>query len=90
MDIRPEVFVAMSFDSTYQTQFEQVIQLAVESVKMDGIHLKARRVDLSKSGDSILSEIADGVAHSAVFLADVSTVGTDKGTGKPYRNGNVM
>jgi hypothetical protein len=89
-DIRPEVFVAMSFDPTYQHRFEQVIQPAVEAVSMGGTQLHARRVDLSKSGDSVLTEIADGVAHCAVFLADVSTVGIDKATGKPYRNGNVM
>jgi hypothetical protein len=47
-------------------------------------------VDLSQTGDSILSTIVDGIAHSRLVLADVSAVGRDSVTGAPYRNGNVM
>jgi len=32
----------------------------------------------------------DGVAHSQMVLADVSSVGKDSKTGDPYRNANVM
>ncbi len=49
------------------------------------------RVDLSKTGDSILTDINDGIAHSQLVLADVSSsIGKDSITGKPYRNANVM
>ena len=43
----------------------------------------------SRSGDSILTDIVEGIAHSQMVLADVSTFGTDVQT-KLYRNGNVM
>ena len=47
-------------------------------------------MDLSKTGDSILTDIVDGIAHSQLVPADVSTIGKDSVTGTPYRNGNVM
>jgi hypothetical protein len=87
---RPEVFVAMSFDPAFDPRFKEVIEPAIESVEHRGVKLCARRVDLLKSGDSILSEISDGIAHSVMVLADVSLVGYDSKTGKSYRNGNVM
>jgi hypothetical protein len=52
--------------------------------------LKAFKVDLSKTGDSILTDIVDGIAHSQLVLADISSVGKDSVTGNAYRNGNVM
>lgn len=38
----------------------------------------------------MLTDIMDGIAHSLMVLADVSTAGKDQNTGEPYRNGNVM
>lgn len=32
----------------------------------------------------------DGIAHSQLVLADVSTIGKDSVSGVPYRNGNVL
>ena len=87
---RPEVFVAMSFGDAYLKRFTEVIEPAVKAVTHNGKQLRARRVDLSKSGDLILTDIIDGVAHSAMILADVSVVGHDSKTGEPCRNGNVM
>jgi hypothetical protein len=87
---RPEVFVAMSFGDAYLRRFTEVIEPAVGAVTYREKQLRARRVDLSKSGDSILTDIIDGVAHSAMILADVSVIGHDSKTGDPYRNGNVM
>ena len=53
--------------------------------------VKPLRVDLSKTGDiSILTDIMDGIAHSEMFLADISSTGYDSKTAEPYRNGNVM
>jgi hypothetical protein len=90
MEVRPQVFVAMSFDPVYADRFKNIYARAVSAVRINDVPLEAVRVDESKSGDSILTEIADGVAHSAVFLADVSTIGRDSKTAKPYRNANVM
>lgn len=90
MDIRPEVFVAMSFADIYKSRYADVIAPAIESLEVDGSRLKPFRVDQSKTGDSILSEIVDGIAHCQLFVADVSTVGHDSKTGDAFRNGNVM
>lgn len=88
--MRPQVFVAMSFAEAYRTRFEQVIAPAIAAVTHRGNQLAPLRVDLSKTGDSILTDIVDGIAHSALVLADVSVAGRDSKTGQPYRNGNVM
>lgn len=87
---RPEVFVAMSFAEDLQSRFSDVIKPAIEAVEYRGARLLAKRVDLSKSGDSILTDIADGISHSVLVLADVSVVGYDAKTSQSYRNGNVM
>ena len=89
-ELRPQVFVAMSFDEVHKRRYEEVIAPAVQSVLVGSVRLTPYRVDLSKTGDSILTEILDGIAHSQMILADVSTVGHDSKTGAAYRNGNVM
>lgn len=80
----------MSFASQYQSRFDDIIAPAIRSVTVGGIQLQPLRVDISKSGDSILTEISDSIAHSRVVLADVSTIGRDSVTGRPYRNANVL
>ena len=90
LEMRPQVFVAMSFASQYENRFTQVIAPAIQRVLVEGRRLRPYRVDISKSGDSILTDISDGIAHSRLILADISTVGRDAVTGEPYRNGNVM
>ena len=62
LDNRPQVFVAMSFDTRYQKRFEDVIVPAIESLSVNGEQLTACRVDLSRTGDSILTDINDGIA----------------------------
>lgn len=89
-DIRPEVFVAMSFAEVYQSRFNDIIEPAINSVTYRERRLKANRVDLSKTGDSILTDIVDGIVHSEMVLADVSIAGYDAKSGRAYRNGNVM
>ena len=89
-DFRPEVFVAMSFDDAHEDRFQNVMRPAIENIHVRGTPLSAKRVDLSKTGDSILTEIMDGIAHAELILADVSTAGRDSKTGNPYRNANVM
>ncbi len=90
LDLKPQVFVAMSFDPRYKPRFDRVIAPAISAITVDGVKLQPYRVDLSKSGDSILTEINEGIAHSRLVLADVSTTGKDSVTGYAYRNGNVM
>jgi len=84
------VFVAMSFAEPYKKRFDEVIKPAIEATKYRGQKLKANKVDLSKTGDSILTDIVDGIAHCVMVLADVSIIGYDSKTGYAYRNGNVM
>lgn len=90
MELLPQIFVAMSFAERYHERFNEVIDPAIRAISINGKNLKSYRVDLSKSGDSILTEITDGIAHSQMFLADVSSVGKDVVSGKSFRNGNVM
>jgi len=90
LEVRPQVFVAMSFAAKYQSRFESVIAPAIESLSKDGVSLQAIRVDLSKTGDSILTDINDGIAHSALVLADISTIHRDDETSTAYRNANVL
>jgi hypothetical protein len=90
LQLKPQIFVAMSFAPKYKSRYETIITPAIQSIAINDVPLKAYRVDTSKSGDSILTDIMDGIAHSQMVLADVSTFGKDSVTQHPYRNGNVM
>ena len=90
MELRPEIFVAMSFDPRHDTRFNNVFKPAIEGITFNNVALHPNRVDLSRTGDSILTDIMNGIAHAHMVLADVSSVGFDKDSGAPYRNGNVM
>ncbi len=90
MEFKPQIFVAMSFSPKFDARYKTVIAPAIEGIIVNQVPLKAYRVDASKSGDSILTDIMDGIAHSEMVLADVSSAGIDSVTGQPYRNGNVM
>lgn len=90
LDLKPQVFVAMSFSAKSDERFDNVIAPAILGCSADGIQLQPHRVDLSKTGDFILTDIVDGIAHSQLVLADVSSVGRDAATQEAYRNGNVM
>jgi hypothetical protein len=85
-----EVFVAMPFDDRYHDRFEQVFRPAIESVRVGDTPLHAVRVDESKSGDSIISEIIRGIAQSILVLVDVSVVSQVSDGSQVFRNGNVM
>jgi len=80
----------MSFSSQYQSRFKEIIEPAINQISVNGVKLEADRVDISKSGDSILTDIMEGIAHSQMILADVSTIGKDSVSGDSFRNGNVM
>jgi hypothetical protein len=102
LDIKYQVFVAMPFGEPFDKHFSKIFKPAIEGVQVTvsekendkNIHkLSAYRVDNSKSGDSILTEIMDGIAHSLLILADLSEVGhwiksPTEINGTP--NGNVM
>jgi len=90
LELRPQVFVAMSFAPQYESRFKQVIAPAIQSLIVEGQRLEPYRVDISKTGDSILTDISDGIAHSRLVLADVSSIGRDSVTSEPFRNANVM
>jgi hypothetical protein len=80
----------MSFAPQYQERYTKVIEPAIQAITVGNVPLRAHRVDISKSGDSILTDIMEGIAHSRMILADVSIIGKDSVTGRSYRNGNVM
>jgi hypothetical protein len=85
-----QVFVAMSFETRFDHRFSAVIQPAIEAEPIAGLKLKAHRVDISKTGESILTEIVAGIAHSRLVLADVSVVDEGRYTQIAVRNANVM
>lgn len=91
-DITDEVFVAMSFDEKYDTRWNNIFVPAIEEKEIAGRKLKAIRVDIRKSGDSIISEINNGIANSQIVLADISVTDKTEGPNGPayHRNGNVM
>jgi len=90
MEIKPQVFVAMDFSDQFRPRFDNVIAPAILGLAKAGVPLEPYRVDLSRTGDSILTDIIDGIAHSQLFLADVSVVSRDTTTGHVYRNANVL
>jgi hypothetical protein len=91
-DLRDEVFVAMSFDEKFDHRWAQIFTPAIESDPLLGRSLKAVRVDIRRSGDSILTEITSGIAHAQLVLADISVTDEweDGDKSRWYRNGNVM
>jgi hypothetical protein len=80
----------MSFEPRFAERYDSVIKPAIEDEPISGIKLKSYRVDNSKTGDSILTDIVDGIAHSRLVLADVSVIDEGRYTQTPIRNGNVM
>ena len=90
LELKPQVFVAMSFSHVYHDRYERIIKPAIESITVNGTKLSSYRVDNSKTGESIHTDILEGIAHSQLVLADVSTLGHDSNSGEAYRNGNVL
>ena len=89
-EIKDQVFVAMSFEQRFNERYEEIIRPAIEDELIEGRNLMAYRVDNSKTGDSILTDIIDNIAHSRMILADVSVIDEGRFTDVPIRNGNVM
>ena len=87
-DKREEVFVIMSFAPEFNRRWERVIEPAISQE----LRLRPNRVDDNDSGESVVHDIMDGIAHSRVVLADISssTMSDRRGQTWPQRNGNVM
>lgn len=89
-EIKEQLFVAMSFAPRFLARYEEIIRPAIEDEPIAGTKLSAYRVDNSKTGDSILTDIVNGIAHSRLVLADVSVIDEGRYTEVPIRSGNVM
>ena len=85
---RNEIFVIMSFAPEFNRRWERVIEPAISQE----LKLRANRVDYNDSGESVIHDIMDGISHSRLVLADItSSQMTDRrGQEWPQRNGNVM
>lgn len=91
-DLRDEIFVAMPFREDFEKRWTSIIQPAIEAEPICGEVFDAVRVDVRQSGESILTDITDGIAHSQLVIADISVTDrwTDEGGDRFSRNGNVM
>src|ERR1700733_4122698 len=85
---RDEVFVIMSFAPEFEPRWRDIIEPCIR----EDLGLTANRVDYSNSGESVIHDILDGLAHAKVVVADItSTEMFDKRGNKwAQRNGNVM
>jgi hypothetical protein len=85
---RDEVFVIMSFASEFDDRWLRIIEPCIR----EDLGLNANRVDYNESGESIIHDILDGIAHARIVLADItsSSMTDQQGQVWPQRNGNVM
>jgi hypothetical protein len=83
-----KIFVAMDFDSRFDSRWEEIIKPAVKSIKHKEISLEPYRVDMGKGSDSIPTEILFSISRCQLFFADLTTIGILNK--KAIRNGNVM
>jgi len=88
-DLRNEVFVAMSFRDDLRERWDRVIRPAIEEEPWQGLSLRGVRVDTRRSGDSILTDIADGIAHAQIILADISVTDRWEQSGQQRHAGTV-
>ena len=85
---RAEVFVIMSFAPEFDDRWMRVIEPCIR----EDLRLKPNRVDYNVSGESIVYDILDGIAHAKLVLADITSSPMRNARGQvwPQRNGNVM
>src|SRR5688572_24479525 len=83
-----QVFVAMSFAPQFDARWRDVIQPAIRRISANNIRQEPRRVDASIVGDSILTEILQGVSQSRLVFADITS--RNHLGAEPVRNANVM
>jgi hypothetical protein len=82
------VFVAMDFGSEHESRWKRVIEPALTDATAGGARLQPYRVDARRAGDSIFTEIVEGIAQSRLVVADITTL--VRINERPVRNGNVM
>ncbi|WP_425261446.1 hypothetical protein ACPOLB_11215 [Rubrivivax sp. RP6-9] len=83
----------MSFDNQFDRLWSDVLMPAISGVHVNSTSLHPHRVDLSRKGDSILTEIVQHIAEARLVLADISTLAwikRDRKKLKAIRNANVM
>jgi flavin-binding protein dodecin len=87
-DKRDEVFVVMSFAQEFEDTWHKIFEPTIR----DDLTFKPHRVDYNISGDSIVHDILDGIAHARLVLADITCarMRDTRGVIWPQRNGNVM
>jgi hypothetical protein len=90
-----KIFVAMSFDEPFKKRWQTVLEPAIKYVVMNDVPLEAVRVDARRIGDSIITEILDGISRHQMVIADVTTIGhlpakDGEKDLRPIRNANVM
>lgn len=82
-ELRDTAFIAMSFADAFTPVYEQVIAPACEADNS----LTLLRLDLERGGDAIVTQMLDGIAHSRLVIAEITTLRPGDHTS---RNGNVM
>jgi hypothetical protein len=85
---RPEVFVLTSFQPPFEPRWRDVIEPCIR----EDLGLKPVRVDDGSSGDSIIHDILEGIAHARLIIADITSTPIQYGKTEadPRRSANVM
>lgn len=78
----------MSFAPEFTARWEHVLQPALRRIKINAVPLDPFRVDLSKAGDAILTEILQGIGNCAVIIGDITALGVLGD--RAVRNANVL
>lgn len=87
-DKRNEVFVIMSFAPEFGARWQHVIEPTIR----EDLELTPNRVDYNLSGESVVHDILDGIAHARLIIADITSTPMRDSDDRlwPQRNGNVM
>ena len=74
--LEPQVFVIMPFSQKFEQRFNNVFIEAIENgnLRYQGVKLQAYKVNQQNTGDCLHTKILDGIAHSVLVLADISTI----------------
>jgi hypothetical protein len=85
---RDEIFVIMSFAPEFDSRWQSVIEPTIR----EDLRLTPNRVDYNLSGDSVVHDILDGIAHARLIIADITSTPMRDVCGQvwPQRNANVM
>jgi hypothetical protein len=81
-------FVAMSFDHRFDARWETVLRPGIATVPCDGQYLDPDRIDLTMSGDSVVTGILKDLSQCRVIVADITSLGTHER--RTVRNENVL